>query len=70
MPARIDVTDEELAREFRLLRCIGSASEALTSPGLRLALSNCAAIRKQREALKPPKPAPVDIKRLASGDSD
>ncbi|MEJ0003446.1 MAG: hypothetical protein WDN30_07695 [Pararobbsia sp.] len=70
MPTRIDVTDEDIAREFRLLRCVGSASEALTSPGLRIALANCAAIRKQRDQHRPQSPAGNDAKRRAAGDTD
>jgi hypothetical protein len=70
MPARLDVSDEDIAREFRLLRCVGSVVDALASPGLRITLRNCAEIRKRRESNSPPKPAPVDVKRLAAGDSD
>ncbi|WP_147432462.1 hypothetical protein [Pararobbsia silviterrae] len=64
------MTDEDIAREFRELRCVGDIVDALASPGLRLALRNCAEIRKQRASSTPPKPAHVDLKRLASGDSD
>lgn len=59
--------DETLAREFRLLRCVGPPSVALASPGIRRCLATCAEIRQRRE--KPRDTAP-DLKRLAAGDND
>ena len=64
---RPKITDADLAREFRLLRCIGPPSVALTNPGIRRCLATCAEIRQRREK---PKDSAPDLKRRAAGDND
>lgn len=59
--------DETLAREFRLLRCVGPPSVALADPGIRRCLANCAEIRQRRET---PRATSPDLKRRAAGDND
>jgi hypothetical protein len=44
------VTDEMIAREFRLQRCSGSAMEALSNPALRRVLELGAKVRAARES--------------------
>lgn len=64
---RPKITDADLAREFRLLRCIGPPSVALTNPGIRRCLTTCAEIRQRREQHQDTAP---DLKRRAAGDND
>jgi hypothetical protein len=68
MPDRIPVTTEEIAREFRLLRLNGNASEAITNPAIRICLTACAELRKRGAATT--KPAEADMKRRAAGDTE
>lgn len=67
MVERIPVTDADIAREFRLRRIGGSATDAVTNPALRICLANCAEVRKKQK--QPDQPTP-DGKRLAAGDTD
>lgn len=64
---RRKITDADLAREFRLLRCIGPPSVAITDPRIRICLANCAEIRQRREQRQDTAP---DLKRRAAGDND
>lgn len=64
---RPKITDADLAREFRLLRCIGPPSVAITNPRIRICLANCAEIRQRREQRQDTTP---DLKRRAAGDTD
>ena len=67
MAERIPVSEIDIAREFRLRRVAGSATEIFTNPALRICLSNCAELRKKQLHADQPTP---DGKRLASGDTD
>lgn len=66
---RLPITDADVAREFRLQRCHGSALEALTNPAVRMCLELGARVRAARQ----PVPVPLmarDAKRRAANDED
>lgn len=65
----IRVTDEMIAREFRLQRCRGSAVDAITNPAVRRALELGAKVRAAREE-GPARANAYDGRRRASGDFD
>ncbi len=67
MTGRIPVSDDDIAREFRLRHVRGSAVDAVTNPALRICLANCAELRKKRALPDHPMP---DGKRLAAGDTE
>lgn len=50
MPAPIRITDDMVAREFRLQRCRGSALDAITNPIVRRCLELGASVRAARES--------------------
>jgi hypothetical protein len=63
------VTDDMIAREFRLQRCTGSAMKAITTPAVRAALELGAKVRAARAA-GPAWPAARDGKARAANDND
>lgn len=65
----IAVTDDMIAREFRLQRCRGSAVDAITNPAVRRALELGAKVRAAREA-GPARPAARDAKTRAANDTE
>jgi hypothetical protein len=65
----VRVTDEMIAREFRLQRCRGSAVDAITNPAVRAVLELGAKVRAAREA-GPARPAARDGKARAANDID
>lgn len=60
-------TSSDVAREFRLMRCRGSAMDALSNEPLRCVLELRARIRAEREA---PAPTVRDAKARAANDID
>ena len=64
----IRVTDEMIAREFRLQRCHGSAVDAITNPVVRRVLELGAKVRAAREC--PPAMALRDAKLRAANDME
>ncbi|WP_133300350.1 hypothetical protein [Paraburkholderia lacunae] len=67
MTVRIPVSDDDIAREFRLRHLRGSAVDAVTNPALRICLANCAELRKKQKRTDQPT---SDGKRLAAGDTE
>jgi hypothetical protein len=63
------VTSEQIAREFREMRCSGSPMEALEPGPVRRVLEAAARRRAQIEKVAPRSFAP-DGRRRASGDFD
>lgn len=63
------VTTEQIAREFREMRCHGSAMDALSPGPLRRVLEAAARRRVQVEA-HAPRTFVHDGRRRASGDND
>ncbi|WP_017773809.1 hypothetical protein [Paraburkholderia kururiensis] len=64
----MNVTDDMIAREFRLQRCSGSAVDAITNPAVRRALEAGAKVRVAREGTAV---APVrDGKSRAANDME
>jgi hypothetical protein len=73
MPDRMPISEEEIAREFRLqrrLHVLSTPAKLYSCPALHTCLSVCAEIRKRREINSPPTSTPVDLKRIAAGDND
>ncbi|RKE36677.1 hypothetical protein B0G76_2879 [Paraburkholderia sp. BL23I1N1] len=67
MRAAIPVTDDMIAREFRLQRCRGSAMAAITNPAVRRVLELGAKVRAAREA-GAARPVERDAKSRAAND--
>jgi len=67
--ARPSVTEADIAREFRLQRCHGSALEALTNPAVRACLELGARVRAGRQPV-PTAFQASDAKRRAANDQD
>jgi len=67
MTDRIPVSEADIANEFRLRHIRGSAIDAVTNPALRICLTTCAELRKNRRESQQTEP---DLKRLAAGDTD
>ena len=59
------VTSIDIAREFRRMRCRGSAMDALSNEPLRRVLELCARVRAGKEA---PAPDGYDAKSRAAND--
>ncbi|MGP8437149.1 hypothetical protein ACT2FY_13105 [Paraburkholderia fungorum] len=69
MPAPICITDDMVAREFRLQRCPGSALDAITNPIVRRCLELGASVRAARES-ESNSSNHRDAKLLAANDLD
>lgn len=62
------VSPEQIAREFRLQRCRGSAVDAISNPAVRRALELGAKVRAARECVKTP--VHRDAKSRAANDTE
>jgi len=69
MPTLPHVSPEQIAREFREMRCKGSAMDALAPGPLRRVLEAAARVRVKKEKHLP-RAVAIDGRRRASGDFD